>query len=93
MPDTPDTARDKMVAAYALRCASEQDLVVFKEYLDEYSRQLIAAAVADLLEYLGMGDGVEVEVVHLTEEQRRKLEESGKLDDYLTDKGKDDCDG
>jgi hypothetical protein len=93
--DTPDTTRDKMMAAYALRCTSEQDLAVFKDYLDQYSRDLIATAVEDLLSYLGLGDTVEVEVLHLSEEQTRKLEQSGTLEDYLLtrSKDKDDCDG
>ena len=91
MTDTPDV-RDRMIAAYALRCNTEADLATFKDYLDQYSRELITAAVTDLLEYLGIDQEVEVEVHHLTEEQRRKLEESGTLDDYLDDRGKDECD-
>ena len=93
--DTPDTTRDKMMAAYALRCTNEQDLAVFKDYLEEYSRELIAAAVQDLLADLGLDQEVEVEVVHLSPEQARKLEQSGTLEDYLLtkSKAKDECDG
>ena len=92
--DTPEEARDKMVAAYALRCTNEQDLATFKEYLDIYSVGLVEAACKDLLDYLGVDDGVQVEVVHLTREQREKLEESGTLDDYLmSERDKDNCDG
>jgi hypothetical protein len=57
------------------------------------SKELIEAAVADVLAYLGMGDGVEVEVVHLTEEQTDKLKASGMLDEYLMGRDKEDCDG
>ncbi len=93
--DTPDTIRTKMMAAYALRCSNEQDLAVFKDYIDNYGTGLVAAAVADLLRYLGLDQEVEVEVLHLTTEQTRKLEESGTLEDYLMIKSKDksECDG
>ncbi len=93
--ETPDTIRDKMMAAYALRCTNEQDLAVFKDYLEQYSTDLVAAAVQDLLQYLGLDGEVEVEVVHLSSEQTRKLEQSGTLEDYLMikSKGKDECDG
>ena len=93
--DTPGTTRDKMMAAYALRCTNEQDLDTFKGYLEQYSTELVAAAVQDLLQYLGLDQEVEVEVLHLTQEQTRKLEQSGTLEDYLLTKGKakDDCDG
>jgi predicted TPR repeat methyltransferase len=87
------TARDRLVAAYALRATGDADLTTFKDYLDQYSKELIEAAVADVLAYLGMGDGVEVEVVHLTEEQTDKLKASGMLDEYLMGRDKEDCDG
>lgn len=87
------TARDRLIAAYALRATNDADLTTFKDYLDQYSRELIESAVADVLGYLGMGDAVEVEVVHLTEEQQRKLQASGKLEEYLTSRDKEDCDG
>jgi predicted TPR repeat methyltransferase len=87
------TAKDRLIAAYALRATNEADLATFKDYLDQYSRELIEAVAADVLAYLGMEDGVEVEVVHLTEEQQRKLQASGKLEEYLTGRDKDDCDG
>ena len=85
-------ARDRMMAAYALRCTNEEDLSTFKRYLDEYSAELMAATVRDLLAYLGIDEGVEVEVLHLTEEQQRKLEASDMLDDYLMDKDKEEYD-
>ncbi len=92
--DTPEEAKDKMMAAYAMVCINETDLATFKKYLDDYSTGLIAYAVQDLLEYLGMGEGYEVEVVQLTREQREKLEESGTLEDYLMNrKDKSECDG
>ncbi len=53
---------------------------------------MILATVHDLLGYLGIDQEVEVELVHLTEEQRQRLEESGTLEDYLDNKGKDECD-
>ena len=83
-------ARDRMLAAYALVCVNEADLATFKQYLDQYTKELMEAVARDLLTYLGMGEGVEVEVVHLTTELREKLEKSGTLDDYLM--GKDKCD-
>lgn len=92
MPDVPDDVRGRMIAAYALRCSNEGDLATFMQYLDQYSRELIAGAVSDLLMYLGIDQEVEVEVIHLTEEQRTKLEQAGMLDDYLNDRGKDDYD-
>ncbi len=92
MTNTPEVTRAKMVAAYALRCGSEADLATFTEYLDQYSQDLILATVHDLLGYLGIDQDVEVEVVHLTNEQRQRLEESGKLEDYLDDRCKDECD-
>lgn len=91
--DTPDTIRTKMMAAYALRCSNEQDLAVFKDYIDNYGTGLVAAAVADLLRYLGLDQEVEVEVIHLTEEMRTKLEKSGMLEEYLSGRDKEDCDG
>jgi hypothetical protein len=90
--DGGSTARDKMIAAYSLVCLHDTDLDRFKEYLDEYSSELIEAAVADVLDYLGVGEEVRVEVVHLTKEQREKLEASDMLDTYLTDKDKEDYD-
>jgi hypothetical protein len=86
------SAKDKMIAAYALRCTNEADLATFKQYLEEYTTELMEAVVYDLLEYLGIEEGVEVEVVHLTKEQQRKLEASGKLEEYLMDKDKEDYD-
>lgn len=83
--------RDRMIAQYALVCTNESDLARFKENLDQYTKELMEAVAHDLLTYLGMGEGVEVEVVHLTTELREKLEKSGKLEEYLT--GKDKCDG
>jgi site-specific recombinase len=83
-------ARDRMIAAYALRCTSDEDLATFKQYLDQYTKEVMEAVARDLLTYLGMGEGVQVEVVHLTNELRKKLEKSGTLDDYLM--GKDKCD-
>jgi len=92
--DTPEEAKVKMMAAYAMVCVNEQDLATFSKYLDDYSTGLIAYAVQDLLEYLGMEGEVEVEVVQLTREQREKLEESGTLEDYLMNrKDKSECDG
>jgi hypothetical protein len=92
--NTPEQAKAKMVAAYALRCTNEEDLATFHKYLDDYSTGIIAYAVQDLLEYLGMEGEVEVEVIQLTREQRDKLEQSGTLEDYLTNrKDKSECDG
>lgn len=85
------SARDRMIAAYAVVCLHDTDLDRFKEYLDEYTKELMEATARDLLTYLGMGDGVQVEVVHLTTELREKLEQSGKLEEYLI--GKVDNDG
>ena len=94
MPDTPEEAKVKMMAAYALRCTNEDDLATFSKYLDDYSTGLIAYAVQDLLEYLGMAGEVEVEIIQLTREQREKLEQSGTLEDYLMNrKDKSECDG
>ena len=76
------TPRDHMIAAYAMVCVNESDLAVFKQYLDQYTKELMEATALDLLTYLGMGDGVQVEVVHLTTELREKLEKSGKLEEY-----------
>ncbi len=90
---SPGEARTKMLAAYAMVCVNESDLATFKDYLDDYTTAIVAAAVQDTLAYLGVEDGVEIEVVQLTTEQRQKLEESGTLDDYLMNrKDKDDCD-
>jgi len=83
-------ARDRMLAAYALVCVNEADLATFKEYLDQYTKELMEAVAHDLLTYLGMGEGVEVEVVHLSSELREKLEQSGTLDDYLMGKKDND---
>ena len=83
--------RDRMIAQYALVCTNDTDLDRFKENLDQYTKELMEAVAHDLLTYLGMGEGVEVEVVHLTTELREKLEKSGKLEEYLM--GKDKCDG
>ncbi len=83
-------ARDRMIAAYALVCVNDTDLDLFMEYLDEYTRQTMEAVARDLLAHLGMGEGVEVEVVHLTTEQREKLEQSGKLEEYLMGKRSND---
>ncbi len=89
VPDST-TARDRMIAAYAMVCLHDTDLDRFKEYLDQYTKELMEAVASDLLAYLGMEEGVEVQVVHLTTELREKLEQSGKLEDYLLNK--DECD-
>ena len=91
--DTPDEARTKMMAAYALVCINESDLSRFKDNLEDYTTGIVAATVKDTLAYLGMDEGVEIEIVELTREQREKLEESGTLEDYLTNRGdKSECD-
>ena len=88
-------ARDRMLAAYALVCVNDTDLDLFKENLDEYTKGIMETVALDLLDHLGLGEEVSVEVVHLTTEQTRKLEQSGTLEDYLLTKGKakDECDG
>ena len=93
MPDSTPDVRARLIAAYALRCNNEADLATYMEYLDQYSRELIHGAVKDLLEYLGLDQEVEVEVIHLTEEMRTKLEKSGMLEEYLSGRDKEDCDG
>jgi len=79
-----------MLAAYALVCVNDTDLDLFKEYLDEYTKAIMESVAHDLLDHLGMGEGVQVEVVHLTTELREKLEQSGMLEEYLL--GKEDND-
>ena len=92
MVSTPEETRARMVAAYALRCTNEDDLATFTQYLDQYSSDLILSTVNDLLGYLGLAGEVEVEVVHLDHKLTKRLEESGTLEDYLDDRGKDECD-
>ncbi len=79
-------ARDRMIAAYALRCTNDEDLTTFKEYLDTYTKAIMESVAHDLLDHLGMGEGVQVEVVHLDTELRQKLEQSGMLEEYLLGK-------
>ena len=87
------TVKDRIVAAYALRCTSEADLATFTEYLEQYTTELVQVTTLNILAYLGITEGVEVEVVHLTPEQREKLQASGMLEDYLSDRDKEDFDG
>ena len=83
-------ARDRMVAAYALRCTNDEDLAVFTAYLEQYTRAIMETTARDLLAHLGIGEGVSIEVVHLDHELREKLEQSGTLEEYLLRKEDND---